>query len=220
MLEAQCESPNCTSAMSTKLQQSPTSADGARICLPCVRKLDEALQELPLLYARCGVVLHGERTRGFGQTRGRNNPGIVLRDTLVTARTELLSLLSSWASLVAEEARLPLRPRREVTALVRFLLDNLSFLVSHPAIVDAIEEFARVCTRARHAINPTDYVALGLCERPGCGRKVYAHIDPGGVGSGVNPVSCEAGHAVDPRQWLSLAQRFKQGGTSRKGSIA
>jgi len=128
--------------------------------------------------------------------------------------------VSSWAALVAEEARLPLRPRREVAALVKFLLDNLSFLVSHPAVVDAIEEFARVCARARHAINPTDYVALGLCERPGCGRKVYAHIDPRGVGSGGDLVSCEAGHAVDPRQWLSLAQRFKRGGTSRKGSIA
>ena len=220
MPEAQCESPNCTSAVSTKLQRSPTSASGARICPPCVRKLDEALQALPLLYARCGVVLQGERTRGFGQSRGRNSPGIVLRDTLVTARTEVLSLLSSWAALVAEEAGLPLRPRREVAALVRFLLDNLSFLVSHPAIVDAIEEFARVCTRARHAINPTDYVALGLCERPGCGRKVYAHIDPDGVGSGGNRVSCEAGHAVDPRQWLSLALRFAQGGTGSKGSIA
>lgn len=219
MPEAQCESPNCTSAVPAKVRHSPTSVDGARICPPCIRKLDGELQELPLLYARCGVILHGERTRGFGQARGRKSPGIVLRDTLVTARTELLSLLSSWAALVAEEARLPLRPRREVTALVKFLLDNLNFLVSHPAVVDAIEEFTRVCTRARHAINPTDYVALGLCERPGCGRKVYAHIDPGGIGSG-DLVSCEAGHAVDPRQWLSLAQRFKQGGTSRKGSIA
>jgi hypothetical protein len=185
-----------------------------------VRKLSEELRELPLLYSRCGVVLHGERTRGFGQNRGRKSPGIVLWDTLVTARTELLSLMSSWAALVAEEARVPLRPRREVTALATFLLDNLGFLVGHPAVVDAIEEFARVCTRARYAINPTDYVALGLCERPGCGRKVYAHIDQSGIGSGGNLVSCEAGHAVDPRQWLSLAQRFKHSGTSLKGSIA
>jgi len=220
MPEAHCESSNCTSAVSTRLRQPPASAGGSRICPPCVRKLEEELQELPLLYARCGVVLHGERTRGFGQARGRKSPGIVLWDTLVTARTELLSLLSSWAALVAEETRLPLRPRREVTALVRFLLDNLDFLVGHPAVVDAIDEFARVCTRARHAINPTDYVALGLCERPGCGRKVYAHIDQGGIGSGGNLVSCEAGHAVDPGQWLSLAQRYRQGGTGRKGSIA
>jgi hypothetical protein len=49
---------------------------------------------------------------------------------------------------------------------------------------------------------------------------VYAHIDQGGIGSGGNLVSCEAGHAVDPGQWLSLAQRYRQGGTGRKGSIA
>src|SRR5688572_29177668 len=104
MPEAQCASPNCTSAVSARLQQSPTSVDGARICLPCMQKLDGELQELPLLYARCAVILHGERTRGVGRTRGRKSPGIVLRDTLVTARTDLLSLLSSWAALVAEEA--------------------------------------------------------------------------------------------------------------------
>src|SRR4051794_495045 len=110
MFEAQCESANCTSAVPARLQRSPARTTGARICRPCLRKLEVELQELPLLYARCGVVLHGERTRGFGRARGRKSPGIVLWGTLVTARTELLSLLSSWAALVAEEAHLPLRP--------------------------------------------------------------------------------------------------------------
>ncbi|WP_157554472.1 hypothetical protein [Nocardia crassostreae] len=194
--EALCENPGCGGA----------ATDGAFVCADCLSRFCETLSRLPVLYARCGELLQGERTRGLPRAHGGRREGIVLADPPVEARAEIMALVTSWAALVVDEARPPRRPRRTVPILVEFLLAQQNWLAAHPAIVDAIEEFVAVHGLAQGAVEPgPDRIEVGRCDRHGCGQPVYAHL--GGSGATSRLVSCAAGHSWQPHQWLALNQR-------------
>ncbi|WP_278260507.1 hypothetical protein [Nocardia sp. AG03] len=203
MSEALCESPTC--------RRGGTRPGGARVCSGCLAAFTETLRQLPRDYHRCGELLQGERTRALPRRRGGRRHGIALADALVTARAEIAALAESWAALVVDEARPSRRPRRTVHHLVEFLVEHREWLAAHPAVADAIEEFADLHVRATAAIDPApERIEVGRCARPGCECAVYAELGaaPGGH------VRCTAGHAVPPQEWLGL--RHAQVGTAER----
>ncbi|MBB5912171.1 hypothetical protein BJY24_001038 [Nocardia transvalensis] len=208
MSEAWCENPNCRGAAANDSSRSASTAGAGRVCSDCLSRFFEILERLPVLHARCGELLQGERGRRTSPARGGRRQGIVLQDTLVEARTEMLSLATSWAAMVVDEARPPRRPRRDVRTLVAFLLEYRDWLVAHPAIADAVDEFTEVHALAERAIDPLpERIELGRCDRPGCDHMVYAQMSPG---AGPRMVSCPAGHTWPPHQWLALHRRAGQ----------
>ncbi len=195
MSRALCENPDCRAV-----------AEGGRVCARCRGEFVELLARLPVLHARCGELLQGERTRRVARARGGRRQGIALREALVEARAEILALAASWAALVVDEVRPPRRPRRDVPTLVNFLLSYRDWLLAHPAIGDAIEEFGAVRELAERVIDPgPERIALGPCNRAGCEETVYAQLSANGRGNRL--VSCPAGHTWQPHQWLALDQR-------------
>ncbi|WP_280465679.1 hypothetical protein, partial [Nocardia brasiliensis] len=136
MSEALCENPTCRSAVAIETLRSTPPADDVRVCPDCLSRFFETLRQLPVLYARCGELLQGERNRRMAPARGGLRQGIVLKDALVEARTELLALAGSWAAMVVDEARAPPRPRRGNTTRVG-LRGELGGLVGAPTgVVD------------------------------------------------------------------------------------
>jgi hypothetical protein len=163
-------------------------------------RLAELLCELPALYARCESQLVNRRERGIElRVRGGAPGGIVLRDELVSARADIVSMLASWAALVVDERGVSGRPVRAVPALAAFLVAHLRWLQAHPAAGDAVAEFTEVAEGARAALGggsvPLD---LGPCSRPGCAAVILA---------GDDGVRCGDGHVVPPHDWLALRQR-------------
>ncbi|MFI5781900.1 hypothetical protein [Nocardia sp. NPDC051570] len=143
----------------------------------------------------------------------------MLKDALVEARTEIMTLAVSWAALVVDEAHPPRRPRRGVSTLIDFLLEYGDWLAAHPAITDAIEEFAEAHGLAARAIDPVpDRIEIGRCDRPGCQQMVYAEMETSGTGNRL--VSCPAGHTWEPHQWLALYQRLGRQPAVRRGETA
>ncbi|WP_433576162.1 hypothetical protein [Nocardia brasiliensis] len=209
MSEALCENPTCRSAVAIETLRSTPPADDVRVCPDCLSRFFETLRQLPVLYARCGELLQGERNRRMAPARGGLRQGIVLKDALVEARTEVLALAASWAAMVVDEARPPRRPRRDITTLVDFLLQYGDWLAVHPAIVDAMDEFAEVHALAQQVIDPVpNQIEVGHCDRPGCHQKVYAQLATAGPGDSL--VRCSAGHSWQPHQWLALQRRVSR----------
>lgn len=208
MSEGLCKNPTCrgTGVIDSSRSGHPS---GARVCANCLSRLAETLRQLPVLYARCGELLQGERTRRVPRARGGRREGIVLNDALVEARAEVLALTVLWAAMVVDEARPPRRPRREVQTLVDFLLEYFDWLATHPAIADAVDEFAELHALVHRTIDPgPNRIELGRCDRPGCDHLVYAQLAASVPGNRL--VSCPAGHTAQPHQWLGLHQRAGQ----------
>ncbi|WP_280407621.1 hypothetical protein, partial [Nocardia brasiliensis] len=148
MSEALCENPTCRSAVAIETLRSTPPADDVRVCPDCLSRFFETLRQLPVLYARCGELLQGERNRRMAPARGGLRQGIVLKDALVEARTELLALAASWAAMVVDEARPPPRARRDKTPLGELQVQYGELQAAQPAIVEPMDEFAEVHAHA------------------------------------------------------------------------
>ncbi|WP_148310773.1 hypothetical protein [Nocardia brasiliensis] len=90
-----------------------------------------------------------------------------------------------------------------------FLLQYGDWLAAHPAIIDAMDEFAEVHALAQQVIDPVpNQIEVGDCDRPGCHQKVYAQLATAGPGDSL--VRCSAGHSWQPHQWLALQRRVSR----------
>lgn len=181
----------------------------ARLCPVCEARLRANLAALPGLHTACA----GELVPGTRQLRERVSgwrpAGIVLQENAVTARSDSIAVLVSWASLVVDERRLEGRrvrgPRgQEASQLVAFLQRHFEWLAAHPAAGDFADEVAGMVSAMRDVLDPGAAASLAVssCEQPGCSEPVLVRLgvrDPGR-----HPVSCTAGHRVPPERWLRL----------------
>lgn len=194
------------------------AADGTRICPECFHEAKLSIARLPELYRDCEELLTNPRTFGAEGVRVRGGlpSGVCLNDAVVAARSEILTVAASWARRLAEEQRVPTRPRRTIDDLCRFLLIHLRRLAAQSSIADALAEFRHVIRRAEQAIDPGHGVALplGPCEKTGCDGMVYATM---GARSTPTKVSCDHGHLWPPSQWLLLRHRLEQARRVRGG---
>lgn len=182
-------------------------APGQRICAGCRGRVEERLVELPALFELCADMLASRpqwiRERPGGQARR----GIVLRDAVVSVRTEITGVLRSWCELVAAERAVPGPPEVTVRGLVRYLAVHLHWLCGHPAAPRLVDELSRLTEAVDEALRPdTGFrVPVGRCPHPGCTECVYAQAHR--ADAEPYEVSCAAGHVWAPRRWLLLRGR-------------
>lgn len=202
-----CESPRC----GLRNEQEPARSDesGERLCRRCRRFTQDRLSRLPALYRGCESALTNRRPRHSERIRGGLPGGISLNDRAVHARSEVLAVLASWASLVVEERRLSAAPGRSVGALARFLDRHIDWLSRHPAAGDFADEIHQVTGMAEAVTNPQSSarVELGPCDQPGCASPVTAIMRS--RDNGPASVSCGGGHVWRPHEWLMLGRRLE-----------
>lgn len=195
------------------------AAGGQRLCDGCLGRLAADIRELPRLHAECGEALGGAAASGLREkTTGGPARGLVLNGFAAEARTEILTLLGSWSGLVAAERRFP-SPARRAIALADFLVDNLTWLASHPAVGDLSAEVARTVRTARRAAYPdaVKRVVVGACVVSGCAGELSATVRSSRAGEGTQ-VQCGAnpGHAWGGHEWTRLYREMRRSGPAAK----
>jgi hypothetical protein len=209
------DQPNCRSRRH-KSGEAPLLAPGLCICASCRDLAEETLIELPALFELCAHALDLRPNEPRERVSGTRPRGIVLRDTVVSVRSEILGVLTAWCGLVTAERGVLAPDGLDIRKLVGFLAIHLHWLCQHPAAPDFVDELTDLTEAANEAMRPdTGFrVAVGTCLQPGCERTVYAEA----YREGATPyeVSCEAGHVWAPEHWLAL--RGKRNGHLSNGS--
>ncbi|MFB9467612.1 hypothetical protein [Streptomyces cinereospinus] len=186
---------------------------GGRICATCVGRLHRELRALRELYEESDQALTHTPPQLRERVSGsRSTVGIVLDDGAVALRAEVTDVLAQWARLVVDER--PDRARRlrepRVDDLVRFLQQQVPWLAGHPAAVDFDEEVTELLTAFGKLFGPgrTRRFSLGSCLEPGCDGTLHGVMSSGG-GRVPSHVTCDAGHALPPHQWMRVADRLE-----------
>lgn len=181
---------------------------GLRVCVGCRDQLEEDLLELPGWYDLCAHVLDLRGSpHAAERVRGSRPRGIVLRDAVVTVRSDILGVLASWCGLVAAERGVTGPDELSIRRLTTFVAIHLNWLVAHPAAADLVDEMGMLVTSARQVVRPDEgvRVELGRCAREGCEEPVIA--ESGTENQLTYRVACDAGHVVRPQEWLLLRDR-------------
>ncbi|GAB3463469.1 hypothetical protein [Actinophytocola sediminis] len=198
----------------------PLLAPGLCVCAACRDLAEETLIELPSLFEMCAHVLD-LRPNGFRERVSGHRPhGIVLRDAVVSVRSEILGVLASWCGLVISERGMPGPDELAIRKLVGFLGIHLHWLFQHPAAPSLVDELVDLAEAVSAALRPdTGFrVAVGQCPMPDCGQTVHAEAHR--EGAAPYEVACEAGHVWAPEHWLSLRGRTNGGnrGNGNRGN--
>lgn len=179
-------------------------APGLRICAGCRDQVEDELVELPALFEICAYMLTPRPQRMRERVRGNQQHGIVLRDAVVSIRSEILGVLASWCGLVSSEREVPSPDELAIRRLASYLAVHLQWLCGHPAAPDFVDELTDLSSSVNEALRPGVgfRVPVGRCLRPGCDQVVHAEAHR--EGGEPYEVSCEAGHVWAPEHWLSL----------------
>jgi hypothetical protein len=183
----------------------PPELSGRRtICTGCRERLEEDLLELPALYELCAHMLDLRGHRFGERVSGRRPRGIELNEAVVTVRSDILGVLASWCGLVSVERTVPGPDELGIRQLTRFLTIHLNWLTEHPSAPDLVDEVMEIATSAQELLRPRTGrpLTLGQCARPGCAELVRAEGYADGEPS--YRLSCAAGHAWAPDEWLLL----------------
>ncbi|MGF0171725.1 hypothetical protein ACQF36_14825 [Streptomyces sp. Marseille-Q5077] len=134
--------------------------------------------------------------------------GIPFNTAASDVRAHIITLLASWASLVADERAVEAPPRR-VDLLAGFIRANLKWLSSHSAALDAVEEFGALTRAARRVCEtqPVRTVPVGNCVRSGCPGKLRAVVQTAsGIGRRPSEIRCSAdeAHWWAYEEWTAL----------------
>jgi hypothetical protein len=195
--------------------KAPLLASGIGICSNCRELAEKTLIELPALFEMCAHALDLRSNEQRERVSGHRPRGIVLRDAVVSVRSEILGVLAAWCGLVTTERGVLGPDELAIRKLVGFLAIHVHWLFAHPAAPDFVDELTGLADAANEAMKPeTGFrVAVGACLYPDCDRLVYAEAHR----EGADPyeVSCEAGHVWAPRHWLAL--RGKNGANGSNG---
>jgi hypothetical protein len=190
-----------------------TAAPRPRLCPVCRGRLRTSLAALPGLHEACADELAPAARWLRERVTGGTPAGIVLRENVATARSDVKTVLVAWASLVVEERRVRGPEGREVAPVVAFLQRHLDWLAAHPAAGEFAAEIAGLESALGAVIDPgaSAGVAVSRCDQPGCAEPVLVRFEAGDPEN--YPVSCAAGHRVPPERWLRMAL----GGASEPG---
>lgn len=216
---ARCANPRCRGTLvpgsADRSPGSGSSGEGpARLCEACRNRLRRDLDGLPALYDECESVLGNPTYHLTERVSGSKGTGIPLNTHAMTARSEIMALLASWAGLVISERRLAAAPARTVPGLSSFLAAHLNWLVAHPAAEDFAEEVCGAVRMAHTAAQPGPslHIELGTCVQPGCDSALYA-TGRAGDDRPMSQVRCGAGHVWSARDWLLVAHRIGRNGS-------
>ncbi len=187
--------------------EAPLLAPGLCVCPDCRDAAEETLVELPALYELCAHALDLRPTEPRERVSGHRPRGIVLRDAVVSVRSEILGVLSAWCALVTAERGVLAPDGLDIRKFVGFLAVHVHWLCQHPAAPDFVDELTDLTEAADEAMRPeTGFrVAVGVCLRSDCDQTVYAEAHR--EGDAPYEVSCTAGHVWAPEHWLLLRGR-------------
>lgn len=197
------DQPTCRSRRH-KSGEAPLLHPGLCICAACRDLAEETLIELPALYELCAHALDLRPNEPRERVSGTRPRGLVLRDSVVSVRSEIIGVLTAWCGLVTSERGVLAPDGLDIRKLVGFLAIHLHWLCQHPAAPDFVDELSDLTDAANQAMRPdTGFrVAVGACLRPDCDRTVFAEAHR--EGAAPYEVSCEAGHVWAPEHWLAL----------------
>ena len=165
----------------------------------------DRLDELPELYRRSELALTPPRPGPVERVSGGLPGGITLDEDVVSARADVLSVLASWAGLVAVgPARRDAPARHAVPELCAYLVRHLDWLTGREGAGDLVAEIDALHRALDQVDGQTREHArvLGICLVPGCGAEVRV----GPPGAGASPAGCDAGHVTPPRDWLLVSR--------------
>ncbi|MFG2652909.1 hypothetical protein [Streptomyces sp. NPDC048436] len=128
-------------------------------------------------------------------------------------RSSIMTVLASWAGLIAEERGVA-APQRHVVRLARFIHENIPWISAHSAASDLIEELTQLIRVARKACDTRHVriVPIGDCVRSGCTGKLRAVVKAvPGVRSRPSEIRCNAddSHWWASDEWAALAMRMQ-----------
>ena len=207
MTHTLCESPDCSRHV----------AAGFGLCAECRQTMRRELRALPELYRDCEERL-ASTPQGIIERISRTRPlGVSLNEAAMSARSDILDILSSWCAYTAHEREVTGPSTRTVDDLAAFLGRHVDWLASQAAAGDFATEIRELASAARNVADHKmrDSRQLGPCGRQGCGHVVYVsnvEDDPS------HQVRCTAGHVWQPHEWLLLSQGMQRAVASERGS--
>lgn len=183
--------------------KAPQLAPGLAICPFCRDLTEKTLIELPALFDLCANALD-PRPNEPSERIGGHRPGGVVRDAVVSVRSDILGVLAAWSGVVTVERGVAGPDELAIRKLVGFLAIHVHWLCCHARAADFADEVTGLADAVNEAMRPDAgfRVAEGTCPHPDCDQTVYAEAHR----EGAEPyeVSCEAGHVWAPRHWLAL----------------
>ncbi|MFJ3929348.1 OvmZ protein [Streptomyces sp. NPDC090029] len=185
-----------------------------RICPMCVERLRGQLLTVLELFRESDHALVARSPRMRERVSGTRSVGMVLDERTVELRTEAADVLASWARLVVEERGVKGLQGCGVESLVPFLREEVDWIAGHHAAVAFDEEVRDLLQRLGALFGPAPVrgVALGACVEPECTGTLRAvGREAGEPAAAPGRISCDAGHALPPTQWLMVAGQLERG---------
>jgi hypothetical protein len=182
----------------------PPPAPGLRICAGCRERVEAQLADLPVLFDMCANMLDPRPHRTRERVGGRARRGIVLRDAVVSVRSQILAVLASWCGLVSAQRDVPGPDGPDIRRFAHHLAVHLPWLCGHPAAPNLVDQLAGLTDAVHQALRPdTGFrVRVGPCPHPGCPE--YVHAEGHREGAAPYQVGCAGGHVWAPELWLLL----------------
>ncbi|MEU6148320.1 OvmZ protein [Streptomyces sp. NPDC047081] len=185
---------------------------------PLGESLRAKLRDIEEIYRESEDELATPSGWSLERVSGTRSVGIRLDDKVISLRSEISDLLSSWAGLVMAERRSAAAHCEGVSELLRFLHSQIQWLAAHPAGSDLDAELSTLLESSRSILGPRVHrVSLGVCCHPGCGAPLHARLSSAGDAVS-SQVACEIGHTVPPEQWLLLSGRLRLTLSGRPGA--
>ncbi|MCX5203249.1 hypothetical protein OG897_17580 [Streptomyces sp. NBC_00237] len=191
-------------------QAGRVAVTGTRLCPPCRERLFQDLGRLPALYEECARRLDGSADRTQERTSGGSLPGMPLNTAALEVRSAIVTVLASWAAVVAEQRRVR-APLRTVPLLTEFLRRHAEWLTRHEAAGELSLEVTRLARGAWRVIDaePQRRVAIGDCVEEDCSGALTAVVRPDRPAVPAE-ITCDAApeHHWFGHQWLQLSRRL------------
>jgi hypothetical protein len=187
---------------------------GSELCSLCRARVRDDIAELPKLYEEFESSLIRFPYAFEERVSGGEVKGLGLNEASVNARSDIISVLATWAGMVTEERRLTRTIGRDVASLAAFLTRHLDWLLAHPTAPYFADEVATMAATARRASRPRSdlRLPLGYCVEEDCDASLYAAGTAADARSQAQ-VRCEAGHMWQAHEWLMLASRISGQGS-------
>lgn len=196
-----------------KCERTPEA--GTQMCALCRELLLKTLNEIPDLYEACDAQLARQPgSQLWEKITVSASHSLPFDEAAATAKSDLLSVIATWAGLVTDEFRVPGPNRRDATRLTAFLRLHLDLLLAHPAAGSFADEVHAVAESAQQVAEGgrPRRIVVGSCVHEGCGAEVVGQIRPDDTTA---HIACEHGHTWTSQEWLLITHRLRSGGGAR-----
>jgi hypothetical protein len=207
-----CRAASCRTARNESTREGPSIAGpGRSLCTACRDRLISNLENLPALYSDCNRAASQQVVHVIRKVSRKSATADSMSPAAAEIRTAILTILASWAGLVADERRVQ-PPARDTPALAGFLCRHIEWLTHHPAagdIADEIQDLVRVARSIAYP-NGVRRVHVGCCPAGDCDGDLIALIRPrDDLLPSEIVCTVASGHAWPVTWWRKLARQIQ-----------